>query len=119
MKVLDNSTYPDLLHNILIEYSKVDFKEHCNLETPLTDIAFIELKVEGAELFAMVLIKKRTKYKELVTNFDFSEQLSADQIIYIHKVEVLESRVVLNNDAVEISSHRLSAAHEEQLYKHV
>lgn len=107
----------DLLNQLLIEYSKIDFTEHCNLETELTDLAQIHIEIEGAELFATCLIKKTTDYDKHVSEMDFSEILSAKKIISIRRVEVLESRVITDGDALDVSSHRLSAAHDEKLYK--
>lgn len=106
----------NLLHELLVEYSKIDFTKHCNLDTELTDLANIHIELEGAELFATCIIKKTSKYDKTPKEMDFSELLSTKPKIRISRVEVLESTVLVNNDALEISSFRLSAAHDEQLH---
>lgn len=107
----------DLLKHLLIEYSKIDFTDYANMSHKLTDVAFIEISIEGAELYATVFIHKKFEFTAAVSNMTFGEQLSAEAHYSIKKVEVIESRVIINNDPIEISSHRLSAAHDEKLYK--
>ena len=108
-----------ILHLLLIEYSKINFYKYTNCETILTDVAFIEISIDGAELYATCLIKKEYYYDKPIKDLDFSEILSVNKKIKISHVDVLESRIIIDSDVKEISSHRLLAAHDEKLYKSI
>lgn len=106
-----------LIQKLLIEFSKIDFTQYINRENLLTDLAFIEISIDYAELYATCLIKKEYTYEKPISDMDFSELLSTDRKSKIKRVEVLESRIIIDGDVKEISSYRLLAAHQEKLYK--
>lgn len=105
----------NILEQVLVEYSKVNFDDYANLDNNLSDLANIDITVPGAQLIALCIIKK-------TANLKGNQLRNKGKLVYsspkykIRKVEVLESRIIADGDAVEFSSYRLSAAHEEKLH---
>jgi hypothetical protein len=117
VKVNVNKNNEKLLQAVLVEFSKTDFNVFVNSYTSASDLAEVNIEIEGAELKALLQIHKKPYYSKPISEMSYTDTISEPEKYIIKKVEVLDSRLIVKDDVLDISHHRLLAAHDEQLYK--
>lgn len=114
-KVSVNKKHQEKLDLLLKEFSKIDFNDFVNEDISSSDISNVNIEIEEAVLKALVIIKKKPFYNKESSEMDFSDTLS-DPVYKLDKIDFLECFLVVKDDALEISHHRLLAAHEEKIH---
>lgn len=115
-KVSVNKKHQHKLHQLLVEFSKIDFTAFINPDLPSADVADVNIEIEEASLKAFVMIHKKAKFDKPLSEMTYTDTIT-DPTYEFKNLQVLESYLIVKDDALDISPYRLMAAHDEKIHK--